>query len=120
MSIQTEALRELVSLFNRRQPIEIERFFAPDFRLDQPGGVHRVGLAGAREMAAALHAMGESARLEILEMIEQGDLVAVRWQVSGLPGPNVAMMAMYRFVDGRITDDWGIAVPAPWQDVVRG
>jgi hypothetical protein len=79
----TEALRELVTLFNRRQRIEVERFFAPDFRLEQPGGVDRAGLSGAREMVDAWFAMGESAKLEILAMIEEGDLVAVRWHVSG-------------------------------------
>jgi len=115
MSAHTEILRELVARFNQRQPIEVERYFAPTFRLAQPNGAHREGLAGARAMVDALCALGEHVRLEILAMVEQDDLVAVRWQVTGMSGGAAsAMMAMYRFEAGRIVDDWGIAVAAPW------
>ena len=33
MSAHTEILRELVARFNQRQPIAVERYFAPAFRL---------------------------------------------------------------------------------------
>ena len=68
-------------------------------------------------MIDALHALGEHAPLEILAIVEQDDHVAVRWQVTGMPGGAAsAMMAMYRFEAGRIVDDWGIAVAAPWPE----
>jgi predicted SnoaL-like aldol condensation-catalyzing enzyme len=109
-------MRELVSLFNRRQPIEVARFFAPSFQLDQPGGVNRAGLEGAQAMVDGLYALGEHAQLEIVALLEEGDHVAVRWRVLGArDAPEVAMIAMYRFVEGRIADDWGLVVPAPWQ-----
>jgi ketosteroid isomerase-like protein len=51
-------------------------------------------------------------------MIEEGDRVAVRWQVTatyhdGKPSER-SIMAIYRFENGRIAEDWGIAIPALW------
>ena len=56
--------------------------------------------------------------VEILDMIEEGDRVAVRWQLTatyddGKPYER-SIMAIYRFEDGRIAEDWGIACPALW------
>jgi predicted SnoaL-like aldol condensation-catalyzing enzyme len=110
-------MRELVELFNQRRPIEVERYFAPTFRLRQPNGPNREGLAGARDMIDGLFALGEQAQLTILAIVEEGDHIAVRWQVDGMTGcATAAMMAMYRFEAGRIVDDWGIAVVAPWPE----
>ena len=51
-------------------------------------------------------------------MIEEGDRVAVRWQVTasyedGKPYER-SIVAIYRFKDGRIAEDWGIVAPALW------
>lgn len=117
MSTHAELLRELVERFNTRQSIDVARYFAPNFQLRQPGGRDRAGLAGAEDMVDALHALGEQVRLKILATVEQDDLVAVRWQVEGLAnGAASAMMAIYRFEAGRIVEDWGVAVGAPWLD----
>jgi predicted SnoaL-like aldol condensation-catalyzing enzyme len=118
MSTQTDLLRELTARFNERKPIEIERYFTPDFELDDPGsGARRSGHDGARAMANALAGLGESVRIEILHMIEQDDCVAVRYAVrSEGADPRIgAMIAFYRFVDGRIAEDWGVSTPAPWR-----
>jgi len=37
MSVQTDALLELVELFNARKEIDLPRFFTEDFRLEDPG-----------------------------------------------------------------------------------
>jgi len=34
MSVQTDALRKLVELFNARKSIDVARFFTKDFRLE--------------------------------------------------------------------------------------
>jgi hypothetical protein len=116
MSAHTEAMREWVRLFNARDPIDVARFFAPDFQLDQPGGASRQGLAGADDMTAGLLALGPNVQLTILDAIELGDMLAVRWQFSGIEPEGVAAgIAMYRFRDGLITDDWGVTVRAAWQ-----
>jgi len=56
--------------------------------------------------------------LELYCMIEEGDRVAVRCQLTatnydGKPCER-SIMAIYRFEDGRIAEDWGIACPALW------
>jgi SnoaL-like polyketide cyclase len=52
-------------------------------------------------------------KLEILDMIEEGDRVAVRWQLTatyeGKPFEQ-SIMAIYRFDEGRIAEDWGISI----------
>ena len=54
----------------------MERYFTPDFELDDPSwGARRSGLEGARAMCDALRAVGENVQLEILHIIEQGDLL---------------------------------------------
>ncbi len=45
-------------------------------------------------------------------MVEEDDRVAVRWLFSGKKEGHPVVMpciAIYRFVDGRIAEDWGIA-----------
>jgi predicted SnoaL-like aldol condensation-catalyzing enzyme len=118
MSTQVELLRELVSRFNRGEDLEIERYFTADFRLDQPGAVFRTGHQGAREMMRSLRDLGADAELEILDAVEQGDRVAVRWRASG--GSTVtSLLAIYRFENGRIAEDWGVAIRAPWGEQGR-
>jgi predicted SnoaL-like aldol condensation-catalyzing enzyme len=67
-------------------------------------------------MMRALAAFGADVRLHILQMIEQDDLVAVRYAVTGgaPPTPDAAMIGFYRFVDGHIAEDWGIATRKAW------
>lgn len=119
MSAQTDLLRMLTRMFNERAEIDVERYFTPDFELDQAGaGASRSGLAGARDMVNALYALDPGIQLEILATIEEGDCVAVRWQVTSTESPDFrgAMLAMYRFVAGRIAEDWGVgARPAAWR-----
>jgi hypothetical protein len=119
MSAQTDTLRELARLLNAREPVDVARFFTEDFRLDDPGaGVTRVGHAGAQQMIDAVLAFAPGMRLEILDMFEQGDRVAVRWQVAtGATGGGPAMLAIYQFAGGRIVRDWGISVARPWPSV---
>lgn len=118
MSQNTELMHELIARFNRGETIEVERYFTPDFELDDPAwGARRSGLEGARAMCEALRAIGENVQLEVLHMIEQGDLVAIRylgtWQ--GPQAGSASMIAFYRFVDGKIAEDWGVSTRSPWQ-----
>lgn len=112
-------LRELAEAVNRRQPVAIARFFTDDFRLDDAGaGVVRSGHAGAQAMLDALLGLASDIRLDVLDTVEDADRLAVRWRVTGTTttGPfDVAMIAIYRFVDGRIAEDWGVWSGKPWQ-----
>src|ERR1700742_3656711 len=83
MSAQTDALREVIRCFNEREPVDIPRYFTPDFELDDPGsGARRSGHDGVRDMSNALANLGPGVKLEILHMLEQGDYVAVRYTVT--------------------------------------
>ena len=58
------------------------------------------------------------ANVEILDVIEEGNRVAVRWEVTatarnGNPYEG-SCVAIYRFENGRIAEDWGIVAPALW------
>jgi predicted ester cyclase len=58
-----------------------------------------------------------SARINALDMVEEGDKVAVRWLFSGKKDGSpvyLSAVAIYRFVGERIAEDWGIAAKADW------
>jgi hypothetical protein len=70
-------------------PDRISDWFTEDFRLHEPGKpALPVGHEGARQMMEAgrqnrMRAGVQSpAKVEILDMIQEGDRVAVRWQVT--------------------------------------
>ena len=68
-------------------------------------------------MRALFRTLTPPIKLEILDMIEEGDRVAVRWQLTatyeGTPFEQ-SIMAIYRFEKGRIAEDWGISIRALW------
>jgi predicted ester cyclase len=118
MSAQTDSLRELVLLLNAGKAIDVARFFTEDFRLEDPGvGVKRTGHDGARQMLEAIRALAPDVKLEILDMFESGNRVAIRWRVT-VDGnqDRAAMIAIYQFDGNRIARDWGISVRSPWTD----
>ena len=115
MSVQTGALRKLVGLFNARKSIDVARFFTKDFRLEDRCRGIKDRLDGAQRMMEAVRALAHDGRLEILDMFESGNRVAVRWSFKGA-GANFAMMSIYEFKGERIQRDWGILARAPWAD----
>jgi ketosteroid isomerase-like protein len=101
----------------------ISDWFTEDFRLHEPGKpALPVGHEGARQMMEAGRqnrmraGVKTPAKVEILDMIEEGDRVAVRWQVNLIADNPYegSCVAIYRFENGRIAEDWGIVAPALW------
>ena len=89
MSQQTDLLREIAAAISSGAPDRISDWFTEDFRLHEPGKpALPVGHEGARQMMETgrqnrMRAGVEtSAKVEALDMIEEGDRVAVRWQVT--------------------------------------
>ena len=118
MSRQKDLLREMAAAHNAGAPDLINEWFTEDFRLHEPGALpSTVGHEGARQMRARFRALTPPIKLEILDMVEEGDRVAVRWQLTatykGEPFKQ-SILAIYRFERGRIAEDWGIAVRALW------
>lgn len=115
---KAELLRELAELVNRRQPVPITCYFTDDFHLDDAGaGVVRAGHAGAQAMLDEILGLAPDVRLEILDTVEAADRLAVRWRVTGTRTTgsfDVAMIAIYRFANGLIAEDWGVWSGKPW------
>jgi ketosteroid isomerase-like protein len=54
---------------------------------------------------------------EILDIVEKGDSVAVRRRLTATYNGEpfqVSIMAICRFEEGRIVEDWGIPILATW------
>jgi predicted ester cyclase len=93
-------------------------WFTEDFKLHDPSiGGFRFGHDGARDMLHSLAKHVPAARIDALDMVEEGDKVAVRWLFSGQKNGRPAYLsavAIYRFEGDRIAEDWGIAATAQW------
>lgn len=118
MSQQKNLLREMAAAHNSGAPDRIDEWFTEDFRLHEPGAPPLpIGHEGASQMRARLRVLSPPIKLDILDMIEEGDRVAVRRQLTatyeGKPFEQ-SILAIYRFEDGRIAEDWGIAIQALW------
>jgi predicted ester cyclase len=96
----------------------VPEWFTEDFKLHDPSlGGFRSGHDGARDMLRSLAQHVPGARIDVLDMVEEGDKVAVRWQFSGQKDGRpvyLSAVAIYRFEGLRIAEDWGIAVKAEW------
>jgi predicted SnoaL-like aldol condensation-catalyzing enzyme len=118
MSQQKALLREMAAAHNSGAPDRISHWFTENFRLHEPGAPPLpTGHEGASQMRARFRTLKPPIKLEILDMIEEGDRVAVRWQLTatydGKPFEQ-SIMAIYRFEKGRIAEDWGISFQAHW------
>jgi predicted ester cyclase len=96
----------------------IAEWFTEDFKLHDPSiGGFRFGHEGARDMLRALAEHVPSARIDLLDMVEQGDKVAARWLFAGMKESqpvHLSVVAIYRFEGDRIAEDWGITARAEW------
>ena len=118
MSQQKDLLREMAAAINSSASDRISDWFTEDFRLHEPGApALPEGHEGASQMTARLRTLMPPINLKILDMIEEGDRVAVRWQLTatyeGRPFEQ-SIMAIYRFEKGRIAEDWGISTRTLW------
>jgi ketosteroid isomerase-like protein len=123
MSEQKDLLREIAAATSSGTSDRISDWFTEDFQLHEPGKpALPMGHEGARQMREMGRQMRVGLRtpikVEILDMIEEGDRVAVRWQLTatdheGKPYER-SIMAIYRFENGRIAEDWGFSIPALW------
>ena len=108
----------------------VDEVCSPNFRFYSPNSPNFPGgLEGARLLVsrgASSNAVGK-----IEDIIAEGDKIAVRWTFSGIyrgepqpgyptPGERITFgsMSFYRFVNGKIEEDWGVDAfspnPDPW------
>ena len=118
MSRQKNVLREIAAAIESNGAYHIADWFTEDFRLheptrpDWPGG-H----PGAGKLLEKFRTLVRPIKFEILDMVEEGDRVAVRWRLKATHNGeplHLAMMAIYRFEGSRIAEDWGIPIRGDW------
>jgi predicted ester cyclase len=102
----------------------IDEVCSPDFVFHSPNWPNWPrGIEGARKLATYGSRLYRDARATIDDIIAENDRVAVRWTITGTwvgeqrPGSPpygkqvaVGSMSWYRFVDGKIVEDWGTEV----------
>src|SRR5579872_2530387 len=84
------------------------------------------GLEGARALAKLSSTLFSDIDGKMEDIFAEGDKVVVRWTAGGTyigearpgtpnPGDRFSLggMSMYRFVDGKIAEDWGVEVFGP-------
>jgi len=105
----------------------VDQYCAPNFAFHSPNFPNWPrGLDGARRLAGAWPTMFSEGSSTIDDIIAAGDKVVVRITMCGTyigeprsgfpkPGEKFSMggVAIYRMVDGKIVDDWGIQVSCP-------
>jgi ketosteroid isomerase-like protein len=118
MPRQKDLLQEIARQISSNRDYRIAAWFTEDFRLSEPGKPDwPTGHKGARQMLKGFDAFDRPFTLEPLDMIEEGGRVAVRWHLTTAKNGEplvAALMAMYRFENGRIARDWGIPILGDW------
>ena len=118
MSQQKELLREIARVINENEPFSVEEWFTENFRLIEPTKPNwPLGHEGACKLLALFRTLTPPLKYVALDMVEEADRVAVRWQLFGTHHGEplrLASMAIYRFDDGRIAEDWGISIRGEW------
>lgn len=117
LSPQQTVLATIAERLSAGRSEGLEQFFCETFELHDPRTPNwPPGRDGARRMIAEFAALGPTLQLDAVDMIEQEDRVAVRWRVrwTGNDAQEAAIVAIYRFENGLIAEDWGVSVRAAW------
>lgn len=119
----TAVHHRLVEEFNKRNLAVIDEVCSPNFVLHDVSHPHWPrGLEGARKMFTVMLATTPDLQITREDIVAEGDKVVVRWTFRGTNSgksetsatpteePITALaIGIYRFVEGTIEEDWGIA-----------
>ena len=108
----------------RGNPAIIDEVCSPEFAFHSPNWPNwPPGIEGARKLATYGRELYRDTHGTLDDIIAENDRVAVRWTITGTwigrQGPGypsigekvtVGAMSWYRFVDGKIVEDWGTEV----------
>lgn len=106
-------------IWNRGNLAALPDFVPDDYVLREPGAPDIVGPSGFRDYISAVRTAFPDSRLEIEDMVAEGDSVAWRWRMQGThlgefmnappSGRRVTTtgIAIYRFADGKIVERFG-------------
>ncbi len=111
--MSTEANKEIShrwneEFFNQRQVDALDRFLHPNY-VQHPSNMN---LAAAKEFFIKYLEANPNAHVQIDDLIAEGDKVVVRFTVHGLEGKTWTGIAIHRYEDGKIIEDWAYATEA--------
>lgn len=109
-------------VWNSNNPDALANYFAPDARVHSmtPGSIAGTGLDYLKERAQSLLNAFPDIHFVIEDVVQQGDILAARVTLegtqradfAGVPATGKRMkvydFAMYRIVEGKITDVWSL------------
>ena len=121
-------------VWNSHNPDALAKYFAPDARVHSmtPGVVAGTGLDYLKGRAQSLLNAFPDVKLVIEDVVEQDDRLAARVTLegtqrgdfAGVPATGKRMkvydFAMYRIVDGKITDVWSLIDMQALRDQLQG
>ena len=118
MSSQKSLLLQVAAALNADDFDHVGEWFTDDFKLHDPAHPGwPIGHEGARQMLADIRNKVPGVKAEIIDMLEEGDRVAVRWLFSATREGelrHLSTVGIYRFTNGLISEDWGIGARAAW------
>ena len=100
------AARRMYAAFNDHDHTAALQILSPDFHS------HPLGTIGPQSVVESwdrFHDAFPDARVTVEDMIVEGDTVAVRLAVHGIPDQSPTMLEMYRVRDGRIAELWALS-----------
>jgi predicted SnoaL-like aldol condensation-catalyzing enzyme len=101
-----EVIHRMYDAANNRDLAAIDEIFAPDFRSHPMGTTGVEAIRSGWRQVMALH---PDLRVEPIEMITNGDRVAVWSRVHTGTGEPATLMELIRVADGRIAELWGLS-----------
>jgi len=117
-----ETVRRVQEAWNENRLDDLDQYFAPDFAAhsnDPRGGP---GLAGAKAAHALTNQIFSERKVQIIELLEDGDKVFMRNRATGkhtggepwMGAPadgkayEIESWSIYRLRDGKIVEHWGL------------
>jgi predicted SnoaL-like aldol condensation-catalyzing enzyme len=100
------AARRMYAAFNDHDHTAALDILSPDFYS------HPLGTTGAQSIVESwerFHDAFPEARVTVEDMVVEGDTVAVRLAVHGIPDQSPTMLEIYRVREGRIAELWALS-----------
>jgi predicted ester cyclase len=116
-----ETVRKVQAAWNQKRFDDLDQYFAPDFKANGNDPSGPPSLAAAKSSNGVMDQIFSERRVEILDLLEDGDKVFMRNRATGkhtgeswMGAPadgkayEIESWSMYRFRDGKIVESWGL------------